>query len=86
MQGETMLGASCAAEILLSWETMRTCLERILDGKPHHCRFEQKIFERLQPTAIVGRGGNAELLNILTIGGRRENILTRAEEVVNDLC
>ena len=32
-----------------------------------------------------GEGRNAELLNILTIGST-ENILTQAEEVVNDLC
>ena len=27
VQWETMFGASCRAEILLSWETMRTCLD-----------------------------------------------------------
>ena len=66
---------------------------RILDGKPHWCRSAlwNTKYLNICTSSADGNGWteerrNAELLNILTIGRRGENILTREEEVVNDLC
>ena len=64
----------------IGWETAQLAL----------CSLEHKYLNTCTSSAD-GNGWteerrNAELLNILTIGRQGENILTREEEVVNDLC